>query len=423
MKLLTRTIRNYVIFSTLLLLIVTPLFYFSIQALMIRNMDRELLSHKEEFYELLPLLKTEEDLKFFSLMNDEIVLEKTEEPVEKDTILTTIISIEEDERHPFRILRSGVSIDGKPYVLQIQESMLNTTDLVSAIVAVQVTLIALLLLGFVFINRQLSATIWNPFYIILDRLKRYQIDTDTTIDLPKSSTAEFRDLSTAITQLVNRNHESYQSQKEFTENASHELQTPLAISRSKLELLAQTRDLTQEQADLVESLLEAMDRISRLNKNLLLLSKIENRQFFEVEEIEMKTALARCIDVYRSQANDRQLTISLTGAEQIFLRANPVLFDVLVNNLISNAVRHASESGTISIDFSANHITVSNPGAPLEFPEKIFQRFHRESRTAMGHGLGLSIVKKICDVAGFNVGYSYAGDIHHFTVTFQNQAR
>lgn len=419
MKLLTRTVRDYVIFSALLLLVCTPLFYISIQKLTIRDKDRELRSHKAEFYELIPHLKTEKDLQFFGIMNDEIVLTKIDHPVRRDSIFSSSIFLN-DEEHPFRILRSGVTINGNHYILQIQESMLSTTDLVSAIVTVQIILIAFLLVGFVLINRKLSKTIWNPFYTILDRLKKYQIDKDTTIDLPRSSTAEFRDLSVAISQLVNRNHETFESQKEFTENASHELQTPLAISRTKLELLAQTKELTQEQAELVESLSDAIDRLSRLNKNLLLLSKIENRQFFERGQIEIRSVVTKCVDVYKRQIADKNINVAYAVDEPVFIEVNPILFDVLISNLISNAFRHADESSTVAIEWSRNHITISNAGSRLECPDKIFQRFHRESRTTMGHGLGLSIVKKVCDVAGFSIDYAYASGRHEFTVVFLN---
>jgi signal transduction histidine kinase len=419
MKLLTRTVRDYVIFSALLLLVCTPLFYFSIQTLTIRDKDRELRSHKAEFYELIPHLKTDEDLKFFGIMNDEFVLTETEHPVLLDSIFSSSISIN-DEDHPYRILRSGVTINGKHHILQIQESMVTTADLVSAIVTVQIILIAFLLVGFVLINRKLSKTIWNPFYTILDRLKKYQIDKDTTIDLPRSSTAEFRDLSLAISHLVIRNHETFQSQKEFTENASHELQTPLAISRTKLELLAQTKELTQEQAELVESLSDAIDRLSRLNKNLLLLSKIENRQFFETGQIEIGSVVTKCVDFYKRQVADKNINITYATSEPVFIEVNPILFDVLITNLISNAFRHADEFSTIAIEWSKNHITISNAGNPLENPEKIFQRFHRESRTTMGHGLGLSIVKKVCDVAGFSIDYRYTSGRHQFAVAFGN---
>jgi len=423
MKLLTRTVRNYVLFSALLLLIATPLFYFSIQWLFVNKMDGELRSHKNEFHELLPLLKTENDMDFFKRMNDEFVLKESQYLMQNDSFLTVdIIGAEENEIHPYRVLRTGVMIKGKPYQLQIQESMVDNGGLIGAIVVIQVSLIALLLLGFVIINRKLSNTIWQPFYNILDKLKQYQIDKDSSISLPQSATAEFRDLNLVISQLVNRNVEVFRSQKEFTENAAHELQTPLAICRSKLELLAQTKDLTQEQADLVGSLSDAMDRITRLNKDLLLLSKIESRQYLSLEEIEVKTVITKCLEVYQHKVQEKGLIVELSLEESSRIKANTVLLEVLITNIISNAIRHANNGGTVKIVSSNSGVTVSNSGDALEHPEKIFHRFHRESRTTFGSGLGLSIAKKICEVAGYDISYDYSSDMHNFRILFMAAA-
>jgi two-component system, OmpR family, sensor histidine kinase ArlS len=419
MKLLTRTVRNYILFSATLLLVSTPIFYFSIQVLFIHKMDRELLSHKNEFYELIPLLKTENDFKFFSQMNDEILLKETSYLMKRDSFLTTDIYNEEEKTHqPYRILRTGVMVQSKPYVLQVQESMVDTTELISAIVAIQVVLIGLLLTGFGFINRKLSKTIWGPFYDILDKLKRYQIDRDDKIDLPDPSTNEFKDLSIAVSQLINRSHEAFQSQKEFTENAAHELQTPLAICRTKLELLAQTKELTHEQADLVGNLLDATDRITRLNKDLLLLSKIENRQFIEIEKIQLKSVVQKSIAIYSRKIQEKGLMVTVSLDEMVQINANPVLLEVLVNNVISNAFRYATEGGVVTIEGDPSELTVSNSGKPLEHPEKVFHRFHRESRSIQGTGLGLSIVKKICEVSNYNVSYEYSSSMHRFRISF-----
>lgn len=419
MKLLTRTVRNYVLFSALLLLIATPLFYISIQWLFVDNIDRELRSHKNEFHELLPLLKTENELKFFELMNDEFLLKESLSLMQNDSLLTEDVFNEKgNETHPYRVLRTGVIIQGKPYQLQIQESMVDTGQLIGAIVAIQVSLIAFLLLGFVLINRKLSDTIWQPFYNILDKLKQYQLDKESSISLPQSSTAEFRDLSLAISQLLNRNVEVFQSQKEFTENAAHELQTPLAICRTKLELLAQTKDLTQEQADLVGSLLDAMDRITRLNKDLLLLSKIENRQFLKMEAVDLKTVILKCLEVYHHKVQEKDLRVELSSDETPLIKGNAVLLEVLFNNIISNAIRHTNNGGTVTIVTTKSDVTVSNSGDPLEHPEKIFHRFHRESRATVGSGLGLAIVKKICEGEGYNISYNYSSAMHRFKILF-----
>jgi signal transduction histidine kinase len=419
MKLLTRTVRNYVLFSALLLLIATPVFYFSIQWLFINQIDRELRSHKNEFHELLPLLNTEEEMEFFEKMNDEFLLRESQYLMQNDSLLTMdIVNPKKNEIHPYRVLRTGVMIQGKAYQLQIQESMVDNGGLIGAIVFIQVFLITLLLLGFVLINRKLSKTIWQPFYNILDKLKQYQIDKDGSISLPKSAIAEFRDLSLAISQLVNRNVEVFRSQKEFTENAAHELQTPLAICRTKLELLAQAKDLTQDQADLIGSLSDAMDRITKLNKDLLLLSRIESRQYLSLEVTELKTIILKCVEVYQHKVHEKGLSVVLSLDDSFRIEANTVLLEVLFTNIISNAIRHANNGGAVTIESTKSGVTVSNSGDPLEHPEKIFDRFHRESRTTFGSGLGLSIAKKICEVAGYDISYTYSSGMHHFKILF-----
>ena len=419
MKLLNRTIRNYSLYSALLLLLCTPLFYFFIKQLFTREMDKVLRSHKTDFLAAQAYLKTEEDLKFLQLMNKEFILIPKDVIIKRDSLYTidfydsTAAAI-----IPHRVFSTGVTIRGRPYELMVRESMVNNISLIAAIMGTQVIMFSLLLVGLVLINRKLSKKVWGPFYIILDRLKKYQIDQDNTLELPRPSTAEFRDLSEAITQLVNKNHEAYFSQKEFTENAAHELQTPLAICRTKLELLAQTKELTLEQSELVGQLLDALDRITRLNKDLVLLSKIENRQFFETEAIELKSIVNKSIEAYDRLAQEKKLVVECKLTEPLLMKANPVLSEMLINNMVSNAIRHTSENGSVIIEVTKHSFTISNSGSPFKHPEKIFQRFHRESRTTLGSGLGLSIVKKVCDVSGYQIGYSYNSSMHQFCITF-----
>jgi signal transduction histidine kinase len=210
---------------------------------------------------------------------------------------------------------------------------------------------------------------------------------------------------------------AYREQKEFTENASHELGTPLAICRTKLELLAQTKELTEEQAELVESLLEATDRITRLNKDLVLLSKIENRQFIEIEEIDLRATVMKALEAYNRQIEEKHLFLKCNISEGV-VSANAALFELIIFNLISNAVRHATQGGAVIINGRKEYLRISNDGPPLQHPEKIFQRFHRESRNSLGTGLGLSIVKKACEVSGFSIEYKYVPGMHDFKVCF-----
>lgn len=419
MKLLNRTIRHYSLFSALLVLCCTPIFYFTIQHLFVSEMDKVLRSHKADFYQSLQYLKTDEDLRFYHLMNKEFTLSPVSQIPKNDTLFTeNFYDSSEARLVPHRVYLTSVWLNGKTYTLQVKESLVSTQGLISTIMGVQAIMLILLISGLVFINRALSHKVWDPFYTILERLKKYKIDRDQGLTLPYSSTVEFRDLSDAINLLVQHSHESFLNQKEFTENASHELQTPLAISRTKLELLAQTKELTKEQADLVGDLLNAVDRLSRLTKNLLLLSKIENRQFFEVDVVDLKPIILKSFEIYSHQIQDKKIEIQLSVDSDSTLTGNPILLDILIGNLVSNAVRHGASNGQINISYSNKILTITNSGNPLSQSHKIFQRFHRESRTTQGSGLGLSLVKKICDVSNYQIDYGYKDGKHFFKICF-----
>lgn len=421
MKLLSRTIQNYVLFSALLFAVCTPVFYLAIKRLFVHEMDGVLLAHKRDFIKSSAFIKTEDDLVYYHMMNKEFMLTPTPHHQIEDTLFTVELY---DSLHqatiPFRTYITGVLINNKPYQLKIQESMVSSRDLVSAIVSIQAGLLLILFLGLAFINRKLSRTIWLPFYKILERLKLYQLDKDTSIELPHSTTAEFRDLSTAITQLVSNNRSAYQSQKEFTENASHEIQTPLAVLSGKLDMLIQT-NLTEQQAELIQSIQDSALRLSRLSKNLLLLAKIENNQFHEMEEIDGESLLTNLLKQFDDSIHQKNLIIRLRyPAQRVRTVFNKVLFEILVSNLLSNAIRYAPTNSTISIDGSSQHFAIKNEGEALKKPQAVFDRFARENTTQNGTGLGLAIVKKICDQLGYRIRYGYEDGQHTFEVLFHS---
>ncbi|HNV27882.1 MAG TPA: HAMP domain-containing sensor histidine kinase [Cyclobacteriaceae bacterium] len=419
MKLLKRTVKNYILYSALLLLICTPIYYLSIHRLFVNEMEEELFHHKNNFKKTLDKLENEKDIQLYQLINEEFQLKETSKWPISDSLFTySQYDSLEKTFVPYRALRTGVTVQGTRYELLIRESIVGNTKLVTAIVAIQTTLLVLMLIGFILINRKLSKVVWDPFYTILEKLKNYQIDKDLTIDLPHSSTAEFRDLSEALVHLVNKSRDAYLSQKEFTENASHELQTPLAIFRSKLELLMQGADISSEQAELISSLLNATDRIVRLNKNLLLLSKIENRQFLSRQEILLSSALTQSLGLYKQMAQEKEIKITTHIISEIAIKTNPSLLEILLSNLISNALRYTPAQNEVRIEIEKKSITIRNPGEPFNFPNKIFDRFNRESRTTQGNGLGLAIVKKICDTEGIPITYHYLQGSHLFSIDF-----
>jgi signal transduction histidine kinase len=419
MKLLVRTIRNYALVSALLFIISTPLFYWAIYSLVVKQMDEMLLEHKRDFVKAAPFIHTEYELRQHEQLNKEFNLTLvppgniTIDSLYTEKVFDSISS----ELHPYRTYRTAVQLHGEEYELKISESMVSNKDLVVAIVLIQCILLTLLFTTLVIINRQLSSTIWSPFYKIVDQLKNYRIDKDNFITLPKSSTHEFRDLSHAIDQLIEKNKNTYLSQKEFTENASHEIQTPLAILNSKIDLLMQT-ELTEYQAELIGSIQNSSQRISKLNRSLLLLAKIDNQQFAERESVDFTKIADGLINQLKEVIEQHDLNIQFQQHDLVIVNANEILIEILVSNLLTNALRYAPHHSKINVSITQEKFYIENDGQAFKNPSSIFNRFSKEDQSTFGTGLGLALVKQICLELTYSVEYTYADDKHRFSVLF-----
>jgi signal transduction histidine kinase len=277
----------------------------------------------------------------------------------------------------------------------------------------------LLLGGLLIINHNLAKNIWQPFYTTLGRLQNYKVSDAEPLLLDDSTVDEFNDLKQSLLQLTNRSQLAYQGQKEFTENASHEMQTPLAILQAKLELLMQTSPLNKDQALLIGEMADASQRMARLGKSLLLLTKIENKQFPVNEKIELEPILRRLIQQYEPLADQKKITLQYNFKSQAVIDANKSLIEVMIANLLGNAIRHNHAEGTIQITLEQDRLNIRNTGVSSELnDQKIFNRFQKDSTDANSLGLGLEIVKKICELYNFRVNYSMAGNLHNFEVQF-----
>jgi signal transduction histidine kinase len=274
-------------------------------------------------------------------------------------------------------------------------------------------------LGLLIINRVLTKRIWKPFYNTLDRLKAYRIDRQAILKLEPSPVYEFNDLNKAIETLTETNHQAYQSQKEFTENASHEMQSPLAVFQSKLELLMQTTPLNEEQASLIADLAGASKRLFRLNKTLILLTRIDNDQFLEKETVSVKDVLEKLINQFEFQIKNKSIHISFIDDEDFSVEANKTLIEILLSNLLSNAIRHNIPNGFIQVALHKKELVIQNSGKPSPLDsKKIFRRFQKESQDTESIGLGLEIVQKICALYRYAVQYRFSNQLHIFSVEF-----
>ena len=279
-------------------------------------------------------------------------------------------------------------------------------------------IVGVLAVAIVLTLRFISHRLWQPFDKTLRQIEGFRLEEGKLPALPDTDVKEFARLNHSLETFMQNSLASYRTQKEFTENASHELQTPLAVFQSKLDLLLQHPDLTRRQAELIQGLYEDSNRLARLNRNLLLLAKIDNRQYGQMEEIR----LSRFLDALTPFLQNISGGISLHeefANSNLTVRANRTLLESLVNNLVVNAVRHNRPEGEIYLTVSGRELTITNTSdEPALDASLIFNRFYRPSEKVKGNGLGLAIVRAICEYHGWTVAYRYENGMHCFTVSF-----
>lgn len=224
-------------------------------------------------------------------------------------------------------------------------------------------------------------------------------------------------MNQSIEKLINKNTSIYHNQLEFIENAAHELQTPLAIFQAKIDMLIQRADITEEQSEILISLNNALARLNRLNKNLLLLSKIDNKIYSEKHVINVNECIEKHLDFFIEQGKSKEIGFSTEFTEVVFVKSNPVLFEVLMSNLLLNAIRHNVQNGQVIVKLENNSIIITNTGVQTELAvDKLFNRFSKLNQSKQGNGLGLAIIKKISDLNQWNIIYSFEDNQHTFSV-------
>ena len=290
-------------------------------------------------------------------------------------------------------------------------------DIMIGIMIQYVLITAMLGIGVVLTMRVISRKLWTPFDETLDKIESFSLESGTVPTLPTSDIKEFNRLNDSLRMLMGNSLDSYRAQKEFTENASHELQTPLAIFQSKLDLLLQQQELTERQAEIIQDLYQMTSRLSRLNRNLLLLAKIENAQFDKSEAISLNTFIDDLLPFLESIADG--LHIIKDFQQEVTIKANRSLLESMINNLVVNAVRHNRTDGSIVMSVNGNSLIISNTSdEPALDATHIFNRFYRPAQNKHGNGLGLAIVKAVCDYHGWTVAYTYTEGKHNFVVKF-----
>lgn len=418
-NLLYKTSSAYLIFAVLILIISAPLFYLLTEKLYIDDADEALILRKNEFLQFSASTITEKDIPIWNKFNRDIKIIGPK-AISRDTLFYSYYydSLAQ-ENEPYRELNFPINIEGNPYTYSARINLVETEDLIKSIALLFFIIISLLLVGLLIITKRLSKNLWKPFYETLHQIEQFEIDKSNHPKFTDTDIEEFKRLNQSIEKLIERNTSIYHSQREFIENAAHELQTPLAVFQAKIDTLIQSGEFTEQQNQILNSLNESVSRLNRLNKNLLLLSKIENESYNEKQTISLNEAIKKNFDFFTEQAKAKNLTIKTELNEPVLLKSNSVLVEILISNLFLNAIRHNVIDGQIVVILASNSLTFSNTGQPKPLvADKLFNRFSKSNPSEQGNGLGLAIIKKIADLNNWVVSYSFTNNFHSFSVVF-----
>lgn len=326
-----------------------------------------------------------------------------------------------DEEEPARVLRR-IFRDGERrwYELTVMTPSIEKDDLKEAILGWVVSLYLFLLLLILLVAVVVLYRTMRPLYALLRWLDGYVVGMRNPPLAVATSVTEFRRLNEAVGRFAGRAESSFERQKQFIGNASHEMQTPLAVCRNRLEMLVDdAQSLSEEHLGEIAKVQRTLDYLVRLNRSLLLLSKIDNGQFPEIGEVGMNELVRRTAEEMEEIYTYRHMRVSFADEGPLTVRMNPSLAESLVVNLLKNAFVHGDEGGEVAVSVARRSLAVANSGAggPLDAAH-VFDRFYQGTKKEGSTGLGLAIVDAVCRLYGLRVAYTYVNKRHRFTVEF-----
>lgn len=326
-----------------------------------------------------------------------------------------------DEREPARVLRKTFrAADDRWYELTVMTPSFEKDDLAEAIFYGIVWLYLFLLLSVLLVTTVLLYRTMRPLYVLLRWLDEYRVGGQNPPLEVRTSVTEFRRLNEAARRYAERAEQSFERQKQFIGNASHEMQTPLAVCRNRLEMLVDDpQGLSEEQLGEIAKVQRTLDSLVRMNRSLLLLTKIDNGQFPETEEVVLNALFRRTGEDLEEIYGYRGMHFELQEAAELRVRMNPSLAESLVANLVKNAFVHGAEGGTVRVRISARSFAIDNDAAEGALDAAhIFDRFYQGAKKHGSTGLGLAIVDAVCRLYGLRIAYAFRDGRHLFTVDF-----
>jgi len=343
----------------------------------------------------------------------------TEWPIEDIALRDTLAYHDPMNRNEIQLKASrSFKIDGRHFRISYYNLVVEADDITETIVTTMLVVFFVQLVFIGFFLRIISKKIFRPFNDSLSRLQRFSFQKNEPLEFPQNGIYEFDKLNVFLEKMSKKLLRDYRQIKEFSENLSHEVQTPSAVVRGKLELLM-NEDITEEQAVLIQSAFDNNERIRRIVKSLAILAKLENEEFHTLKPFNLSDGLNHVLNSLKEVIQIHAIQLKTQIEEGVILKIHPYVTEILLHNLIGNAIKHNLEGGLLTINLNQNLLEIKNTGKkPLADPEVLLDRFKKEADYPDSVGLGLAIVSQICKNYGFTLHYKYEDSLHVIRIEF-----
>lgn len=421
MKLLQRSRRPFWIYTGLVLALAVPVFYLVLERQLLEDIDDDLFIQKQKVVDGLnsSALDPQElmvTIARINSLNAGVMIG----PLLTDSVVRPVFTTEirhdayHDHDEPFRTLLAQATIQGQTYVIRIERVIEETEELVLAISMVIGVVLVLLFGGVMILDRLAAKRIWAPFQETLKGIKSFQVDSGEPFRARATGVVEFDELERAVEQLAERNTSIYAEQRRFTENAAHEMRTPVALLQSKVDRLFQSPDLSKDQAILLEEANIILGRMRKLYDGLVQLASIDNDNAPAQGEVRPMKIVSNTLALLDPFINDHGISVTVLDKSTDAWRIAPSLAEVLFANLVRNAIAHNRDQGTVGIVITDTSFEIGNTGNEKALDDsRLFRRF---AGTGKGLGLGLAIAAQVCERRGWSVKYAFHNGLHTFVI-------
>jgi signal transduction histidine kinase len=333
---------------------------------------------------------------------------------------TSIYMYYEDEEQPFRQLISYKKINGNSYKIIIRISLIEKDELFISLLIILAGITAIFSFLLLIVNRKSTKEIFSSFYANLSKLKEFKVSDNSSIQFEQSEIDEFKDLNQSLTELTDSAKNDYNSLKQFTEEMNHEIQTPLAVVKSKLELLLQFEN-DKNKLETLNSAQKHTLKLEKVSKLILLLNKLDHKDLFESEEENISEEIRSILNIYEESIYSKNIKLNLSINNPLVVKINHGLLNILLNNLISNSVRHNVRDGFISIGLKSGELLIENSTEKNNAKSSdYFKRFFKKSVSDNSIGLGLTIVEKICSLYKIDMIHDHRDKVFTIKLMFNN---